>query len=120
MESSNQTANPSNQSSTNHAVESSNSSTVSTKPTIESVKPAAESSQSSASSHQSDQEDDTFSWLDVHPKGKLKYVFSGTNLSSLIPATSCLAEGGPAKGRLCKFPFKYRGKTYFSCAPFEG
>ena len=92
MESSNQTANPSNQSSTNHAVESSNSSTVSTKPAIESVKPAAESSQSSASSHQSDQEDDTFSWLDVHPKGKLKYLFSGTNLSSLIYPSNILSS----------------------------
>lgn len=30
----------------------------------------------------------------------------------------CQVVSGPAKGNSCKFPFKFRGKTYNSCAPY--
>ena len=48
-------------------------------------------------------DDDSFSWLDFDPK-----------------ATSCVADGGPAAGKMCNFPFRYQGKTYYECAPLEG
>ena len=50
-----------------------------------------------------DDDSDSFSWLDFDPK-----------------ATSCVADGGPAAGKMCNFPFRYQGKTYYECAPLEG
>jgi len=50
-----------------------------------------------------DYDDTSFSWLDFDPK-----------------ATSCVADGGPAAGKMCNFPFKHQGKTYYECAPLEG
>ena len=38
----------------------------------------------------------------------------------LFSATSCVADGGPAAGKMCNFPFKHQGKTYYECAPLEG
>jgi len=39
-----------------------------------------------------EEESDTFSWLDLDPK-----------------ASSCVPKAGPARGRVCRFPFKYQG-----------
>jgi len=85
---------------------SANPSSTSTKPMtmMDNKNPSSKpgSQDSSMNSMYKDQ-DEWFSWMDVHPQ-----------------AFTCAAEGGPADGKTCKFPFKYRGKTYFSCAPLEG
>ena len=54
-------------------------------------------------SEQTEYDDDSFSWLDFDPK-----------------AASCVADGGPAAGKMCNFQFRYQGKTYYECAPLEG
>jgi len=56
-----------------------------------------------AEDEQTEYDDDSFSWLDFDPK-----------------AASCVADGGPAAGKMCNFPFRYQGKTYYECAPLEG
>ena len=61
----------------------------------------AETEESQTEYDESD--DDSFSWLDFDPK-----------------ATSCVADGGPAAGKMCNFPFRYQGKTYYECAPLGG
>ena len=58
-----------------------------------------------------EEESDTFSWLDLDPKGTAdyrRYLHQHYSQKNIL-ASSCVPKAGPARGRVCRFPFKYQG-----------